>query len=71
MMSTQTTYNYNDLLDYELYEDGSSITKGKGLATALGGAAFGLLGAMVGSSGKRGAKQTCISDGCKYIRSKS
>lgn len=64
------TYYFDDLIDYELYEDGSSITKGKGLATAVGGATFGLLGALVGASGKRKSKPTCISMGINiYLNS--
>jgi len=54
-------YNYNDLGEFELNEDGNSIVKGKGLATAVGGLTFGLLGAMVGSSGKRKNENTCTS----------
>jgi len=54
-------YNYNDLGAFELSEDGNSIVKGKGLATAVGGLTFGLLGALVGSSGKRKNENTCTS----------
>lgn len=54
-------YNYNDLGEFELNEDGNSIVKGKGLATVVGGLTFGLLGAMVGSSGKRKNENTCTS----------
>lgn len=54
-------YNYQDLGEFELNEDGNSIVKGKGLATAVGGLTFGLLGAMVGSSGKRKNENTCTS----------
>ena len=54
-------YNYSDLLDFELNEDGNSIAKGKGLATAVGGLTFGLGGALVGMSGKRKSESTCNS----------
>ncbi len=54
-------YNYKDLGEFELNEDGNSIIKGKGLATAVGGLTFGLLGAMIGSSGKRKNENTCTS----------
>ena len=54
-------YNYDDLGEFELNEDGNSIVKGKGLATAVGGLTFGLLGAMVGASGKRKNQNTCTS----------
>ncbi len=52
-------YNYSDLIAYELNEDGSTITSGRGLQTAVGAATFGLAGAMVGSSGKRKNEATC------------
>lgn len=54
-------YNYTDLGAFELNEDGNSIVKGKGLATAVGGLTFGLVGALVGSSGKRKNQNTCTS----------
>ncbi len=54
-------YNYTDLGAFELNEDGNSIVNGKGLATAVGGLTFGLLGALVGSSGKRKNQNTCTS----------
>lgn len=53
-------YNYEDLVDFELLEDGSSITKG-GLGRAVvGGMLFGRTGAVVGGiTGKKKTKQTC------------
>lgn len=54
-------YNYNDLGAFELNEDGNSIVRGKGLATAVGGLTFGLVGALVVSSGKRKNENTCTS----------
>lgn len=54
-------YNYNDLGEFELNEDGNSIVKGKGLATAVGGLTFGILGAMVGAAGKRANTNICTS----------
>ena len=54
-------FDFSDLLDFELNEDGNSITKGKGLATAVGGVTFGVVGALVGSSGKRKSESTCNS----------
>lgn len=51
-------FKYEDLLDFEVLEDGSSITKG-GLGKALvGGAIFGLAGAIVGATSKK-TKQIC------------
>ncbi len=52
-------YNYSDLLAFELNEDGEVITSGKGLQTVIGGATFGVVGALVGGSGKRKSNSTC------------
>ncbi|MFI3206644.1 MAG: SHOCT domain-containing protein, partial [Clostridia bacterium] len=52
-------YNYTDLIDYELIEDGNSISKG-GVGRALvGGALFGGVGAIVGGSTGHKRKNTC------------
>lgn len=53
-------YSYEDIVDFELLEDGSSIIKG-GIGSALVGAAlFGGVGAVVGgTTGKKKVKQTC------------
>jgi len=53
--------NFADLVAYELNEDGNSIASGKGAATAIGGLAFGTIGALVGSSGERKHQNTCTS----------
>lgn len=52
-------YDYSALVNFELNEDGNSILQGKGLSTALGGIAFGGVGALVGSAGKRKSQNTC------------
>ena len=52
-------YSFEDILGYELLEDGNSITKG-GLGAALVGRMVSPLGAVVGASvGKRKTKPTC------------
>lgn len=53
-------YNYSDIVDFELIEDGNSITKG-GLGRAIvGGALFGGTGAIVGgATGGKKSKATC------------
>ena len=52
-------YNYSDILNYELLEDGNSVSKG-GVGRALvGGALFGGVGAIVGGSTGHKQKQTC------------
>jgi hypothetical protein len=54
-------YNYKDLIDFELVEDGTSIIKGSSLTSAVGGATFGVVGAIVGSSSSRKLKPVCSS----------
>lgn len=55
-------YKYSDIVDYELLEDGESITKG-GLGRAIvGGALFGGVGAVVGGvTGGKKSKSICNS----------
>ena len=56
-------YNYNQILNFELLEDGVSVTKG-GLGRAVaGGVLFGGVGAVVGSvtGGKKTSKAVCNS----------
>ena len=55
-------HSYDDILDFELLQDGDTIIKG-GLGRALvGGALFGGVGAVVGGvTGKRTSKKTCRS----------
>lgn len=57
-----TVYNYSDIIDFELLEDGESVAQG-GLGRALvGGALFGGAGAIVGGvTGKRKQKGVCNS----------
>ena len=52
-------FDYEKLGKYELNEDGNSVISGTGAATVVGGLAFGLLGAMAGSAGKRKNEGTC------------
>lgn len=51
------TFSYDDLVDFEYRENGDQIMTGRALATAVGGLAFGGLGALVGMSGQRKKKQ--------------
>src|SRR5690625_7856669 len=61
-INKSTVYNYNDIIGFELLEDGESLSKG-GLGRALaGGALFGGVGAVVGGiTGKRKNKGVCTS----------
>ena len=51
-------FKYQDLLDFEVLEDGTSITKGGFGKALVGGAIFGLAGAIAGGSSKQ-TKQVC------------
>lgn len=52
-------HNYSDLLDYELLEDGNSVSKGGVGRAIVGGALFGGVGAIVGGSTGHKQKSTC------------
>lgn len=54
-------YKFSDLLSFEVYENGDSVMQGKAGGAIIGGLAFGIVGAMVGSAGKRKVKNTCNS----------
>jgi len=58
----QQIYNYNDIVSFELLEDGNSVASG-GLGRALvGGALFGGTGAIVGGvTGRKKTKEFCNS----------
>lgn len=56
LLTKARIYNYSELLEYEILEDGNTITKG-GLGSAVvGGALFGGIGAVVG--GLTGGKKS-------------
>ena len=58
-INSNKIFSYNDILSYELIEDGNSISKG-GIGRAIvGGALFGGVGAIVGGSTGHKQKQTC------------
>lgn len=52
-------FNYGDILNYELLEDGNSVSKGGVGRAIVGGALFGDVGAIVGGSTGHKQKQTC------------
>ncbi len=55
---SKSVYDYTDLLDYELIEDGNTVTSGSLGRAVAGGLVFGGLGAVVGGmTGKQ--KATC------------
>lgn len=51
-------FKYDDLLDFEVLEDGTSVTKGGFGKALVGGAVFGLAGAIAGGTSKQ-TKQVC------------
>lgn len=55
------TYDYSDLLNFEVTENGNSVMQGKAGGTIIGALTFGIVGAMIGSAGKRNIKETCSS----------
>lgn len=52
-------YNCEDIIDFELIEDGDSISKGGVGRALIGGALFGGVGAIVGGSTGHKQKKTC------------
>jgi len=53
-------FNYSDIIDYELVEDGHALMKGGAGKAVVGAALFGVAGAVVGSSMKK-TKNVCTS----------
>ena len=53
-------FKYEEILDFEVLEDGTSITKGGFGKALIGGAIFGLAGAIAGGTSKK-TKQICTS----------
>ena len=53
------TYNFSDLINYEVYENGKSQVQGRAGSALIGGAFFGLGGAIVGGSRSRSINEKC------------
>ena len=58
-INSNKIFSYNDVLSYELIEDGNSISKGGVGRAIVGGTLFGGIGAIVGGSTGHKQKQTC------------
>jgi len=52
-------FKFSDLLEFEIFEDGDSVMKGRTGSAIVGGALFGVVGAVVGASRSRKIKSTC------------
>lgn len=52
-------YRFSDLINYEVYENGQSMVKGRAGSALIGGAFFGLTGLIVGSSRSRAIEEKC------------
>lgn len=52
-------YDYSNLIKYEIFENGSQVVSGTSGRSLIGGALFGLSGAIIGSSGKRTINDIC------------
>ncbi len=52
-------FNYKDLINYEIIEDGNSIQKGRAGSALVGGFFLGGIGALVGSAKKKKTIGTC------------
>jgi hypothetical protein len=53
------TYSFSDLINYEVYENGKSQVQGRAGSALIGGAFFGLGGAIVGGSRSRSVNEKC------------
>ena len=51
-------YNFKDLIEYEVYEDGDSIAQGRAGSAAIG-SLFGTTGAIIGGARSQKVKNTC------------
>jgi len=52
-------YKYADLNEFEVYEDGESIAKGRAGSALVGGLLFGVVGAVVGGSRSKKSNNIC------------
>lgn len=54
-------YRYDEIINYEVYENGASVVKGTVGEVLIGGIFFGLAGMIAGSSSDRKISETCSS----------
>ena len=58
-LEQEIIYDFSLVSSYEIYEDGNSVVKGSAGRALIGGAFFGITGAIIGSSGKRKIESNC------------
>ncbi|MEG1641727.1 MAG: SHOCT domain-containing protein [Synergistaceae bacterium] len=52
-------YNYTDLIEYQIFENGNTLIKGTTGDAVVGGLLFGVVGAIAGASSSKEIKDTC------------
>lgn len=57
--SISKTYSFSDIINYEVYENGKSKVQGRAGSALIGGAFFGLGGAIVGASRSKNIDEKC------------
>lgn len=58
-MNAPMAFNYLDIIEYEIYENGSSVMKGSAGSAIIGGLVFGVVGAVVGASRSKIINEMC------------
>lgn len=59
LVSSVQTYKFSDLIEFEIIEDGGSITKGRAGSALVGGILFGAAGAVIGASRRKIVEPIC------------
>jgi hypothetical protein len=65
--SDHAIFDYSDLIEYELLEDGESLVKGRVGSAIIGGMLFGGIGAVAGASRSKKVKSLCSSMSVRII----
>lgn len=53
--------NFNDIIDFEISEDGNTVYKGRSGSALVGGLAFGVVGAIASAAGSKKQEEVCTS----------
>lgn len=57
--NTFKVYNFDDLIDFEIIDNGDNLLQSKSGSALLGGVLLGGIGAIMGASGERRTRKTC------------